>query len=137
MTKTVGFKIDSEGEKIVKRFKHALIRRYGKIHGVFSREILGLLEGYLQDGSHTHVPAKFTRFHRTLARIFFDLPNGAPFRASVIERLIEKDAGGHENTRRKYWRALEAWGLITYLAPNKFRRGDCPEWLREAYRGGE
>lgn len=137
MTKTVGFRVDSEGEKIVESFKRALIRKYGKIHGAFSREIVALIETYLERASHTHVPVRYTRFHRTLAKIFFDLPNGGTFPASVIERLIEKDAGGHENTRRKYWRALEAWDLIVYLAPNKFQRGDCPEWLMGAYRGGE
>lgn len=137
MTKTIGFKVDGEGEKIIKRFKHALIRRYGKIHGAFSREILGLIEGYLQSAPHTQTPAEYTRFHRTLARIFFDLPNGATFPASVVERLIEKDAGGHANTRRKYWRALEAWSLLLYLGPNRFKRGDCPEWLIDAYKGGD
>ncbi len=151
MSKPMGFRVDKEQEKIVKRFKNALIRKYGQLYGVWSSEIVKLMENYLEVSpgprAHTKPPSRFTSFHRRLAKIYFELPNDVVFRDSVVDRLVERHAGGDDRTKRRYWNALEAWELLVLAEKKKHVKGytrrhlsSINQWIREAHqsaRGGE
>lgn len=139
MTRPIGFRVDKEQEKIVNRFKQALNRKYGKLHGVWSNEIVGLMREYLESPAtrrtHTNPPRNFTCFHRRLAEIYFKLPNGGIFKRDIVDRLIEKYAGGDDRTTRRYFNALVAWDLLTPLGLRQYERGHLTElngWIREA-----
>lgn len=140
MTKPQGFRVDDEQEKIVKRFRNALIRKYGKLQGVWSNEIVALMRIYLESpaGQHAHTnsPSKFTCFHHRLAAIYFKLPNGGIFGRDTVERLIEKYAGGDDRTVRRYFNTLKAWELVIPLGQKKYERGhlsEVNEWIKEAH----
>ncbi len=141
MTKPVGFRVDEKQEKIVRRFRNAVIRKYGKLHGVFSNEIVGMMKKYLEITSSSHTPtntpSRFTRYHYRLAKIYFKLPNSGIFRNDTVDRLIEKYAGGDDRTKRKYWNALKAWELLIALGQKEYERGhlsDINEWIEEAHQ---
>lgn len=140
MTKPIGFRVNKEQEKIVKRFRNALIRKYGQVYGVFSNEIVELMRNSLESpaGQHAHTksPSKFTCFHHRLAAIYFKLPNGGVFGYNTVERLIEKYAGGDDRTMRRYFNALKAWELVIPLGLKQYERGnlsEANEWIKEAY----
>ncbi|NVM22024.1 MAG: hypothetical protein HWN68_09630 [Desulfobacterales bacterium] len=142
MSQHYSFNADEEQAKTVKRFKNALIRKYRKLHGVWSNEIVALMEDFLKksSGQNAHTqPARFTPFHKRLALIYFALPNGTEIKAHTIDLLIERYAGAHEKTKRRYWNSLAAWGLIIGIPSDKphgrmkYDRGNCPDWLREAH----
>ncbi len=146
MPRQYSFRADEEQEKTVKRFKHALIRKYGKLHRVWSNEILGLMENFLKMGggqsTHTETPTHFTASHHRLAKIYFALPNGGVFMRGVADMFIGRFAGHHEKTKKQYWNDLEAWGLIELVEVHKDGRKTtykrCPltelnEWIREVH----
>jgi len=132
VSKVVSFRIDKENEKIINSFKNALIRKYGKLHRVWGSEITRAVEQYLATlnaPAHTQIPAKTSAFHRRLAEIFTDLPNGEPFAFDFLYRVIEKHAGGDSRTLLKYRRSLEAWELIFRAGSGLYRRGPMREWI--------
>jgi len=139
VSKSIAFRVDDEQEKIVNAFKKALIRKYGKIHGVFSTAIIDAIQKYMQlDPAFTHIkkPQKFTCFHRRMASIWNDLPgNGTSVGRNVVEMLIKKHAGHHPATIAQYWKELLAWEVIVPAGGFSFRRGPDREWLREALDG--
>lgn len=146
MTKPCCFRVDEEQEKIVKNFKSALIRKYRKLQGVWSNEIVALMDNYLKTGggqsTHTETPTHFTAFHHRLARIYFALPNRGTFMRGVVDMFIERFAGHHPKTKNQYWNDIRAWGLIELAIVHKDERKTtyrrCPltklnEWIREVH----
>jgi len=132
VSKVVSFRIDRENEKIINSFKNALIRKYGKLHGVLGPEITRAVEQYLATlnaPAHTQIPAKTSAFHHRLAEIFTDLPNGEPFTFDFLHRVIEKHAGGDPRTLLKYRRSLEVWELISRIGGGRYKRGPMREWI--------
>lgn len=135
------FRVDKEQKKIVTRFKQALIRKYGQTYGVWSNEIVELMREYLESPrtkhTHTKPPRNFTCFHHRLAEIYSKLPNGGAFGRAVVERLIEKHAGGDDRTMRRYFNALKAWDLLTPLGLKQYERGhltELNEWIQDVRR---
>jgi hypothetical protein len=134
MANTIGIRVDTEERKVWNRFKNAIIRKYGKLHGVFSKEVMLAIEARLatlESEASTQIPTNFTSFHRRLATIFYDLPNGSSFGKEYLERVIEKHAGGDQRTLLKYRHSLIAWDMIVQDGWN-FRRGQEREWIKRA-----
>jgi predicted secreted Zn-dependent protease len=135
MTETVGIRVDAEKRKVWNRFKNAIIRKYGKLHGVFSKEVMSAIEArlaILEAESHTQIPDKnFSSFHRRLAHIFNDLPNGGSFDRVHLERVIEKHAGGDQRTLLKYQHSLIALDMIVQDGW-RFKRGIECDWIKLA-----
>jgi hypothetical protein len=144
VSRVVSFRVEEEEEKVVNRLKKALLRKYGKLHGVFApamvdavRQILPTLEA----STHTQIiTKKFSVFHMRLAKIYRDLPpNGSLFKRDSIERAVEKHVGADSRTLSKYRQSLIAWDLVVpqgaadwNRASCSFKRGLEPGWIAEA-----
>ena len=138
MADIVGIRCDAEMKKVWNRFKNAVIRKYGKLHGVFSKEVMSAIEvrlATLEAEPRTQIPTNFTSFHKRLAAIFYDLPNGATFGRAHLERVIEKHAGGDPRTLLKYRHSLIAWDMVISSGWS-FKRGQEREWIKQASEEG-
>lgn len=134
MTNTVGIRIDAEERKVWNRFKNAVIRKYGKLHGVFSKEVMEAIKvrlAELEAESRTQIPTKFSSFHRRMAAIFYSLPSGGSFDRAHLERVIEKHAGGDRRTLLKYQHSLIALDMIVQDGW-RFKRGIECDWIKLA-----
>jgi len=131
--KVVGFRVSEEEEKVVERLKKALIRKFGKLHGVFSQAMVEAIKLYLahEDFPHAHTkPTRTSKFVRRMVRMYYDLPNGDPFSHDYLDKVIMKHAGGDPRTLRKYRMQLDAWDLIRPQG-GSWIRGPERDWLRE------
>ena len=134
MADTVGIRVDAEERKIWNRFKNATIRKYGKLHGAFSKEVMEAIKArlaVLEAEQHTPIPTTFSSFHRRLAAIFYTLPNDRSFNETFLEMMIENQAGGDKRTLTKYRRGLIIWEMIVRDG-GSFRRGQEREWIKLA-----
>jgi len=137
MAETVGIRVDAEKRKVWNRFKNAIIRKYGKLHGVFSKEVMSAIEvrlAALEAEPRTQIPTNFSSLHRRLAAIFYDLPNGASFGRAHLERVIEKHAGGDQRTLLKYRHSLIAWDMIVQNGWS-YKRCKERDWIKQAGEG--
>lgn len=134
MANTVGIRVDAEERKIWNRFKNATIRKYGKLHGAFSKEVMGAIKArlaVLEAEQHTPTPTNLSLFQRRLVAIFHDLPDDKSFDKVYLEMMIGKHAGGDQRTLTKYRRGLIIWEMIVRDG-GSFRRGQEREWIKLA-----
>jgi len=129
-------------DEVWKRFKQAVIAKYGKLHGVLGMALTEALRLYLRDvssdGAHTHtksnskepqkagtgeaskVDMMYGRGHRVVAQIVSQLIDmglwdGEELNQKVVERLIWKYAGMDSRTVRKYMEMVEdVWKYQEY-----------------------
>jgi hypothetical protein len=144
VSRVVSFRVEEEEERVVNRLKKALLRKHGKLHGVFAPAMVDAIRHVLpalEDSAHTQIlTKKFSIFHVRLAKIYQDLPcNGRLFKRASIERVIEKHVGADSRTLSKYRQSLIAWDLVVpqgaadwNRASCSFKRGPEPEWIAEA-----
>jgi len=139
VSRTINFRADHEQEKVVKRLKRAVIRKYGKLHRVWAEEIVEAIERYLptlEASAHTQNPGKIGTFHRKMVLIYSQLPNGKSFHRNILEMAVERHAGADDRTKRKYLRGMEAWELVV-PDPNMMRhymRGPEREWVKNVLK---
>jgi len=139
MKRKVAFWVDGDDyERVWTKFKQLLMQRDGTLYRTFGREITRAIEEYmrcLEEGvkkrvnSLTLEPSKIPLRSRwaTLRRIWDSLPDGS-FSREVLNRLIERYAGGSKPTLLSYRKQMLVWGLIEG-GPNRFLRGRLPDWL--------
>lgn len=132
MTEVVNFRVDDDGKKTANRLKTVLIKKYGKLHGVWSEVMTQAMEQVLaviEVPTHTQTPANITQFHRRLASIYRELPNNGHISYGHLEKVITKHAGADSRTLLKYRRAMVVWDLLVINGGGYRCNPEC-EWVK-------
>jgi 5-keto 4-deoxyuronate isomerase len=109
-------------EALLLEFKEYLLRKYGKLDGVFSRELENALRFYLErrahtySAAHTHKKAEDekpkSRTLKTVKAISEKLSEYREVTDQDIEDVIVKTVGGDHRTVSKYTYLLKKLGVI-------------------------
>ena len=102
-------------DTVLQRFKEYVLKKYGKLDGVFSRELENALRLYLEH-AHTHLekaedPPK-SRTMKTLTEISEKLSEYREITDQDVEDIIVKTVGGDRRTVSKYLLLLKRQGII-------------------------
>ena len=142
MRKGVYFELSDEDYKVYEELKTAIMHRYGKIRGVIGKEILRLAitnPEIIEKKEKTLEPKIRTKTKDNLLSIYQQLPAKGSFNENLIDRLIEREAGMSEPTKRAYKNIMQGHCMIiplTHFSEKKYERGVLPQWLSGLKNGG-
>lgn len=145
MSKVVNFRVRiKEDLETMEAFQRFVLRKEGKLHGAWGREIVRACAYYMTSAEHDRMhtnPLKNVGIIRLkrIAAVYNALPNGSPFPKAVVEALIESEAQiTGRITKSDYFNFMLGWSLVCEVKTRgkpKFEKGRMPGWMKESLEG--